>query len=123
LLGNILQNIHYELDGEFAWFIIDQKLMSNVKASKSDVEGFSDFVRTIKGVEVSMMIVENKDQSCRLNFRSAGKYIINGVAVALGGGGHKYASGAVINNPLNTVVENAVEKMKKSILEQRLNLA
>ena len=123
LLGNILQNIHYELDGEFAWFIIDQKLMSNVKASKSDVEGFSDFVRTIKGVEVSMMIVENKDQSCRLNFRSAGKYIINGVAVALGGGGHKYASGAVINSPLNTVVENAVEKMKKSILEQRLNLA
>jgi phosphoesterase RecJ-like protein len=123
LLGNILQNIHYELDGEFAWFIIDQKLMSNVKASKSDVEGFSDFVRTIKGVEVSMMIVENKGQSCRLNFRSTGKYIINGVAVELGGGGHKYASGAVINNPLNSVVENAVEKMKKSILEQRTDLA
>ncbi len=41
----------------------------------------------------------------------------------LGGGGHKYASGAVINNPLNSVIENAVEKMKKSILEQRLNLA
>ena len=97
LLGNILQNIHYELDGEFAWFIIDQNMMSIAKASKADVEGFSDFVRTIKGVEVSMMIMENEDQSCRLNFRSTGKYIINGVAVELGGGGHKFASGAVIN--------------------------
>ncbi|MDG2267294.1 MAG: DHH family phosphoesterase, partial [Candidatus Marinimicrobia bacterium] len=58
----------------------------------------------------------------RLNFRSTGKYIINGVAVDLGGGGHKYASGAVINNSLNSVVENAVEKMKKSILEQRLDI-
>ena len=37
LLGNILQNIHYELDGEFAWFIIDQHMMSIAKASKADV--------------------------------------------------------------------------------------
>ena len=82
---NILQNINYELDGEFAWFIIDQNMMSIAKASKADVEGFSDFVRTIKGVEVSMMIMENEDQSCRLNFRSTGKYIINGVAVEQAG--------------------------------------
>jgi phosphoesterase RecJ-like protein len=122
LLGNILQNIHYELDGEFAWFIIDQDMMSIAKASKADVEGFSDFVRTIRGVEVSMMIMENDDQSCRLNFRSTGNYIINGVAVELGGGGHKFASGAIINNPLDSVVKNAVEKMKKSILEQRSGL-
>ena len=123
LMGNILQNIHYELDGELAWFTIDQKMMSIAKASKADVEGFSDFVRTIRGVEVSMMIMENDDQSCRLNFRSTGKYIINGVAVDLGGGGHKFASGAVINNPLDSVVKNAVETMKKSILEQRSGLA
>ena len=122
LLGNILQNIHYELDGEFAWFIIDQDMMSIAKASKADVEGFSDFVRTIRGVEVSMMIMENDDQSCRLNFRSTGNYIINGVAVELGGGGHKFASGAVIKKPLDSVVKNAVEKMKKSILEQRSDL-
>ena len=122
LLGNILQNIHYELDGEFAWFIIDQKLISNVKASKADVEGFSDFVRTIRGVEVSMMVMENEDQSCRLNFRSTGKYTINGVAIELGGGGHKFASGAIINNSLDSVVKNAVEKMKKSILEQRAGI-
>lgn len=119
LLGNILQNIHYELDGEFAWFIIDQKLLSNVKASKADVEGFSDFVRTIRGVEVSMMVMEYEDQNCRLNFRSTGKYTINGVAIELGGGGHKFASGAIVNDPLDSVVKNAVEKMKKSILEQR----
>jgi phosphoesterase RecJ-like protein len=119
LLGNILQNIHYELDGEFAWFIIDQKLLSNVKASKADVEGFSDFVRTIRGVEVSMMVMEYEDQNCRLNFRSTGKYTINGVAIELGGGGHKFASGAIVNDPLDSVVKSAVEIMKKSILEQR----
>lgn len=119
LLGDILQNIHYELEGEFAWFTIDQKMLINAKASKSDVEGFSDFVRTIQGVEVSMMVIENDNQVCRLNFRSTGKYIINGVAMELGGGGHKFASGAVINNSLDTVVKEAVGVMKKSILKQR----
>ncbi len=120
LLGNVLQNIHYELDGEFAWYVIDQNMMSMAKASKADVEGFTDFVRTIKGVEVSMMVMESEDTGCRLNFRSTGKYIINEVAIELGGGGHKFASGAVVNKPLDTVVKNAVDTMKKSILEQRL---
>ena len=40
---------------------------------------------------------ENDEQCCRLNFRSTGNYIINGVAVELGGGGHKFAAGARIN--------------------------
>ena len=78
LLGNILRNIHYELDGEFAWFVVDKNMMSSAKASKADVEGFSDFVRTIRGVEVSMMIMQIDESSCRLNFRSTGKYIIYG---------------------------------------------
>ncbi|MFL3027073.1 MAG: DHH family phosphoesterase [Candidatus Neomarinimicrobiota bacterium] len=122
LLGNILRNIHYELDGEFAWFVVDKNMMSSAKASKADVEGFSDFVRTIRGVEVSMMIMQIDEASCRLNFRSTGKYIINGVAVELGGGGHKFASGAVMHDSLESVVNNSVEIMKKSLLQQRSEL-
>ena len=100
LLGKILRDIHYELDGVFAWFVINQKMMDDANATNADVEGFSDFVRTIRGVEVAMMVLENADGGCRLNFRSKGKYIINGVASELGGGGHKFAAGAIVNEPL-----------------------
>lgn len=118
LLGKILRDIHYELDGEFAWFVIDQKMMDDAKATNADVEGFSDFVRTIRGVEVSMMVLENDDGSCRLNFRSMGKYIINGVASELGGGGHQFAAGAIVNESIETLLSSAVEKTKSAIMTQ-----
>ena len=118
LLGKILRAIHYELDGVFAWFVIDQKMMDDAKATNADVEGFSDFVRTIRGVEVAMMVLENADGSCRLNFRSKGKYIINGVASELGGGGHKFAAGAIVNESIETLLLSAVGKTKSAIITQ-----
>ena len=36
------------------------------------------------------MIFEQSNDKCRLNFRSKGKYVINEVAKAFGGGGHKF---------------------------------
>ena len=118
LLGKILRDIHYELDGEFAWFVINQKMMDDAKATNADVEGFSDFVRTIRGVEVAMMVLENDGGSCRLNFRSKGKYIINGVASELGGGGHKFAAGAIVNESIGTLLPSAVEKTRSAIMTQ-----
>ena len=118
LLGKILRDIHYELDGEFAWFVIDQKMMDDAKATNADVEGFSDFVRTIRGVEVAMMVLENVDGSCRLNFRSKGKYIINGVASELGGGGHQFAAGAIVDESIVTLLPSAVEKTRSAIMTQ-----
>ena len=118
LLGKILQDIHYELDGEFAWFVIDQKMMDDAKATNADIDGFSDFVRTIRGVEVAMMILENADGSCRLNFRSKGRYVINGVASELGGGGHQFAAGAIVNESIGTLLSNAVEKTRSAIMTQ-----
>ena len=118
LLGNILRDIHYELDGVFAWFVIDQKMMDDAKATNADVEGFSDFVRTIRGVEVAMMVKENADGSCRLNFRSKGKYKINGVASELGGGGHQFAAGAIVNESIGALLSSAVEKTRSAIMTQ-----
>ena len=118
LLGNILRDIHYELDGVFAWFVIDQKMMDDAKATNADVEGFSDFVRTIRGVEVAMMVKENADGSCRLNFRSKGKYKINGVASELGGGGHQFAAGAIVNESIGALLSRAVEKTRSAIITQ-----
>jgi len=119
LLGNLLSNLNYELNGEFAWFSISQKMLKSVKASKSDVEGFTDIVRSIRGVEVSVMIFEKVDGNCRVNFRSKGKYKINDVAQSLGGGGHAYASGAMLNTGLEDTIQNVVSKTKTS-LEQKM---
>jgi len=115
LLGEFLPNLNYELNGELAWFVISQKMLKKANAAKSDVEGFTDMVRSIFGVEVSVMIFENDRNNCRVNFRSKGKYKINDIAEAIGGGGHTFASGAMINCSLLETIELVVAKTKTAL--------
>ena len=120
LLGELLSNIHYELDGNLAWFLVTLDMIKRANATKADVEGFSDMVRTIKGVEVALMIMENDTDSCRINFRSKGKYSVNDIAKSLGGGGHAFAAGAIVAGSLQNVREIALEVSMKSI-QQKIN--
>ena len=121
LLGEFLPNLNYEFHGEFAWFAISQKMLKKANAAKSDVEGFTDMVRSICGVEVSVMIFENDRNNCRVNFRSKGKYKINDIAEAIGGGGHAFASGAMVNYSLLEAIKLVVTKTKTA-LERKMEL-
>ena len=114
-MGNFLSNLNYELDGKLAWFVISKDMLKNANGTKSDVEGFTDIVRSISGVEVSVMIFENDKNNCRVNFRSKGKYKINDIAEAIGGGGHAFASGAMINCSLLETIELVVTKTKAAL--------
>ena len=61
------------------------------EASKEDLEGFPDFIRSIEGVEAALMIFEIEDNLCRMNFRSKGNIIVNKIAKSFNGGGHAFA--------------------------------
>ena len=120
LMGMVLTNINYSLEGKLAWFSISKQMMNKVNASKSDIDGFSDMVRSIKGVEVAIMISEHSEDKCRINFRSKGNFKINHIAKSLGGGGHAYASGAMVNGSLKyvkkDVVNRSIKYLKKDLI-------
>jgi phosphoesterase RecJ-like protein len=118
LLGKVLDNLHFDHGGELAWFIIDQNLLKAAGASREDVNGFTDFVRTIRGVEVALMLFERDPDSCRINLRSKGKYVINDTAKAFGGGGHKFAAGAVIDRKLEDVLPDVLKQINRSMAKQ-----
>ena len=103
-----------------AWFLVTLDMIKRASATKADVEGFSDMVRSIRGVEVALMIMENDTDSCRINFRSKGKYSVNDIAKSLGGGGHAFAAGAIVEGSLQNVREMALEVSMKSI-QQKIN--
>ena len=115
LMGIFLSTVRYELEGTFAWSVITQEMISKANANKSDVEGFSDMVRTIRGVEVSLMIFEQSSTRCRINFRSKGKFSVNDIAKSLGGGGHAYAAGAQVDGNLDSVIKTTVSNSIKSL--------
>ena len=64
------------------------------------------------------MIYQNKPSSCRINFRSKGKYIINDIAKSLGGGGHKFAAGAIASGTLNEVLQRVLSETKAALAHQ-----
>jgi phosphoesterase RecJ-like protein len=117
LLSKVIDNVELDCNGELAWFAIDEKMVASVGANRKHVDGFTDMVRGINGVEVAVMIFENGD-SCRVNFRSKGKYIVNSIALELGGGGHQLACGAVVMGSLDEVIPKVLELTKAEIASQ-----
>ena len=115
LLGYVLSNIHYELDGVLAWFQITQEMLNTTKATKSDVDGFTDFVRSIKNVQVALMIFDQLDGTCRVNLRGKGKYSVNRIANTLGGGGHRLAAGAIVEGNIENVIKDVIKISIESI--------
>ena len=118
VLGEMISNISYDLEGEFAWSIVTNGVMKKYNATKNDLEGFADFIRSIEGVEVALVIYEADLRSCRINFRSNGRFTVNNIAKSFGGGGHAFASGAVVNKPLDEAKKEIINNTKNMIQEQ-----
>mgnify|MGYP003328139915 FL=1 len=92
-----------------------------LKSSNSNIEhlgGFTDTVRSIKGVEVAIMLHEYSQYKTRLNFRSKGNVKIHKLAQRFGGGGHPFASGAMINQSIKIVREAVVSATVSEINKQ-----
>ena len=76
----------------------------------------ADFLRSIDGVEVSVVITEIDDNIYKINFRSRKKYVINDIAQKFNGGGHALASGATVKTSnLSDLVDKIIFYLKERI--------
>ena len=113
LLAHSLSDLHDEKNGRLAWYVVTEEKLQSTNTGALDTEGFSDFPRTIAGVELSLMFLETQEGKVKISFRSKGKYAINGLAARFGGGGHPYASGALVEGRMQDIVPSVVEEAKK----------
>ena len=116
LMSYVIQALQFSDDKKIAWFVIDSEMLRLSGADLSDIDGFTEFVRTIKGVEVAFMIQQVAKGTHRINFRSSGNYVINDVAKVFGGGGHVFAAGAsVVGVPTKEIETQILEQLIKKI--------
>lgn len=75
----------------------------------------SHMIKSVIGYNVTAMLIEKNpdDMKVSLRTRDSDKFDVSKVALALGGGGHKAASGASMKMP----IDEAVEKMAETIKE------
>jgi len=113
LLGQILNGLNFTKDGRLVWFAVTQAMMKATGTQPRDTEGFADFPRSIDGVELCLMFLETEKGKVKISFRSKGKIVINGLANRFGGGGHPYASGALVDGNFQQVMQQAVAEAKE----------
>ena len=93
LLGALLNTMELDDTGHVATLSVDDALVSACGGTHDDTEGLVNLPLTVKDIQAVAFFKEDGPDQWRVSMRSKGNVDINAVAKALGGGGHKNASG------------------------------
>ena len=75
-----------------------------------------DLARSVAGVELAAAIRGTADGRYRVSFRANGDYDVAAVAAGFGGGGHKRAAGATLDEARIDIAERAIVKALSALL-------
>lgn len=106
LLSICLNNIRKIEKLPIVYMTLNQKELDNCHFKKGDSEGFVNYGLSIKGIKLSVILIENKDEKIiKMSFRSKGNFPTNLFAEKFfNGGGHTNASGGSSKEILKTTI-------------------
>lgn len=93
----VYNNLYFSADGRCAWSKLDWKLLDELQAISTDIDGLINSIKDIEGVEVAMLFKENAAGMIKVSLRSKSWADVNAIANKLGGGGHIRAAGCSLN--------------------------
>jgi phosphoesterase RecJ-like protein len=93
LLGWVLSSMQFDCGGRVAWVCVPHRLVGELGVERDEMRDSITHILEIDGVEVAAMLKEMEPGKVQVSLRSKGAFPINGVAAALGGGGHPMAAG------------------------------
>ena len=109
LRGRILSRTETELKGRLAYTACLREDFDAAGALASDTEDVINETLTIAGVLVAVILVEQETGGFKLSFRSRCDLDCSQVAAQFGGGGHKAAAGAFIDEPFETAKRKVLD--------------
>ena len=92
LLAMVLATLSFHANDRLAVAEMSRKMFSETATSPADTEGFINFLRSVKAVEMAMLLREGMDGSVHVSMRSKGDVNVAGFAQRQGGGGHRHAA-------------------------------
>lgn len=92
-LCRVLETLQLSDDGRLAFLRVEEKMLDDTGASYEMLDGFINYARSIRGVEVATQLKEIGDGQWSVSFRSRGMVDVSRLAVKFGGGGHHNAAG------------------------------
>ena len=120
ILGRCLMESVRFMDGKCVVSWIDRKTQDFYQVSSKDFEGIVSQLRNIRGVDVSIFMYEESNQTYKVSMRSSEKVNVAKIAEKFGGGGHARAAGCTMSGTVYDCVNNLskhIEKQLESISE------
>lgn len=111
LLGRAISGMRFFDDDRIAVMTVTKADIAEFGAEDSCTEGYIDHAIGISGVDVAVCIMQHAENSYKISFRSKGADVC-GVAMTFGGGGHRLASGCMINGFYEDVVDRIVAAIR-----------
>jgi phosphoesterase RecJ-like protein len=101
LTGLVLERLQTSADGRIAWTEIHRADYAATAATPADSEDLINYTRSVAGVEVGLLFMEQPRGGIKISFRSRSTVDVGKVAEQFGGGGHRLASGAILETSLD----------------------
>lgn len=103
LFKKAIQTLRLEWDGRIGSISVFRDMLREAGAQNEHTEGFVDYVRAIKGVEVAVFYTEMDEDLFKVSLRSKGRINVERVAGLFGGGGHLNAAACMVSGDLESV--------------------
>lgn len=117
LIGVALQRLQMRANGEIAFTEIYLSDYPATGAMPGDTEDLINYPRSIEGVEVGLVFIEQLDGSTKVSFRARSRVDVSKLAEEFGGGGHRLASGARVKGPLPKVRDEVLKAVEVALMK------
>jgi phosphoesterase RecJ-like protein len=103
LLGRCLPTLEVIKGGLAASVTVTLDMYAATGANAELTDGFVNYPRSIKGVEVAIFFRQLEEGRVKVGFRSKGKVNVAVFSAAMGGGGHHNAAGCTVDGTIDEV--------------------
>jgi bifunctional oligoribonuclease and PAP phosphatase NrnA len=112
LLGLVLNTLETFAHDRVAVAQVTEDMFRRTHTTREHTDGFVEYVREIKGVEVAVLMRELNRHRYKISMRAKGGVNVAAICNLFGGGGHKNAAGCTIDGSAEEVKNKLKEAIK-----------
>ncbi len=121
LIGFALAHTQTEMDGRLIYTWLELSDFAAAGAVPSDSEDIINMTLGVGGTEAAVILVEQRDGGFKISLRSRCALDCSKIAECFGGGGHKKAAGAFLDEPLNSAREKILAAVRAAMPHKPYN--
>jgi bifunctional oligoribonuclease and PAP phosphatase NrnA len=117
LLGRVLSRLHRCLNDRVCYTTVRRSDYIETGASPQESEDVVNYTVSIPGVEVGVLFLEQPAGRVKVSLRSRGSVDVARIAEQFGGGGHRAAAGATLDDPLEAAHNRLLAAVAAALVE------